>query len=449
MDKRKELFEHAPIPKAVAAMAVPTIISMLVVIIYNMADTFFVGQTGDSMQVAAVSLATPVFLLFMAVGNLYGIGGSSEIARSLGRKDMDRVKKVSSFCCYASIITGLIMLLIFQFGMEQILAAIGASANTIDFARDYLRYISFGGVFIILATAFGNIVRAEGAAKEAMVGNMIGTIVNIILDPVFILGLKWGVVGAAVATVIGNIAACVFYLHYFLKKHSVLSISYKDFSAGNGIAKGVAGIGIPASLNNILMSIANIILNAYLIQYGDTPVAAMGVAQKLNMLVVLLQIGLCMGVQPLIAYNFGAGNPKRMKKVIKFVMGSAIVMGSALTLIVVLAKGTMIRIFIQDDEVIAYGIKMVTALMLTGPVLGILFTCINTLQGMGKAMPSLLLTVCRQGLIFVPFVIIMNSVLGLEGIIYAQPVADMFSIVVAFIVTMSCIKKFEKSLQKA
>lgn len=434
MNTNRELFEEAPVPKAVALMAVPTMISMLVVVIYNMADTFFIGQTGDPLQVAAVSLATPVFMIYMALGNLFGIGGSSAISRALGEKRMDRARNLSSFCCYGSLGLGVIVAVLFIAGMDLILKLIGASANTIEYARQYLTYISFGGPFIIFATAFGNILRGEGAARESMIGNLIGTVVNIILDPVMILGLGWGVTGAAVATVIGNIAASAFYLVYFLRKKSSLSIHLRDFKMGGRIASGVASIGIPASLNNILMSFANIILNLALVGYGDTPVAAMGVAMKSNMLVVLLQIGLCAGIQPLIGYNYGARNKKRLMQVFRFTGICAVIMGTVLTIIMMIARRTLIQVFINDPEVIAYGIQMVIALQLSGPFIGILFLCINTIQGMGKALPSLVLTVCRQGLIFIPLVFILNRMFGLDGVIYAQPVADYLSIVLGAVI---------------
>ena len=324
MKTNTDLFEKVPVPKAVATMAVPTMISMLVVVIYNMADTFFIGQTQDPLQVAAVSLATPVFMIFMALGNLFGIGGSSAISRALGEKHKERAWHISSFCCYGALGLGVIVAIFSVLGMEVILRLIGASENTIGFARKYLLIISIGAPTILFSTAFANILRGEGAARESMVGNLLGTIVNIVLDPVMILMLGWGVTGAALATIIGNIAACLFYLQYFLRKKSTLSISWKYFKVGEGIAKSVVAIGIPASLNNILMSFANIILNQALVGYGDTPVAAMGVAMKSNMLVVLLQIGLCVGIQPLIGYNYGAGNKKRLMQVITNFINNAL-----------------------------------------------------------------------------------------------------------------------------
>lgn len=443
MKTNTDLFEKAPVPKAVATMAVPTMISMLVVVIYNMADTFFIGQTKDPLQVAAVSLATPVFMIFMALGHLFGIGGSSAISRALGERRKDRAWHISSFCCYGLLGLGVMVAVISVLGMEQILHLIGASENTIGFARQYLTIISIGAPTIMFSTAFANILRGEGASRESMIGNLLGTIVNIILDPVMILGLGWGVSGAALATIIGNIAACFFYISYYVRGKSMLSIHVKDFRMGEGIAASVAAIGIPASLNNILMSFANIILNQALVGYGDTPVAAMGVALKSNMLVVLLQIGLCVGIQPLIGYNYGSGNKKRLMQVFKFTGVVSVIMGMLLTLFMIIARKTMIQVFINDAEVVSYGIRMVVALQLSAPFIGILFLCINTIQGMGKALPSLVLTVCRQGLIFIPLIFILNAMLGLDGVIYAQPAADYLSILVGIMICMHLFRSME------
>ena len=213
---------------------------------------------------------------------------------------------------------------------------------------------------------------------------------------------------------------------------------------GDKIATGIMSIGVPASLNNILMSCANIVLNNVLTQYGDTPVAAMGVAMKANMLVVLLQIGLCAGIQPLIGYNYGAKNSQRLKKVFFFTGMCAVLMGTGLTVLMVIARAAVIRAFINDAQVIEYGIKMVIALQISGPVIGILFLCINTIQGMGKALPSLVLTICRQGVVFIPLVFILNSLFQLDGVIYAQATADFISIVLSVVICMGIIRKMER-----
>ena len=428
----ESLFKEAPIPKAVAQMAVPTVLSMLVVVIYNMVDTFFVGQTGDANQVAAVSVATPVFLILMAFGNMFGIGGSSLISRLLGAGERKRARQVSSFCCYGSLIWGVLMVAVFLAAMPAVLSAIGTSANTIGYAEDYLRWIALGAPFIIFSTAFGNLIRAEGAATASMVGNMVGTVTNIILDPIMILGLGWGVKGAAIATVLGNAAASVFYLVYFLRGRSGLSIHPRDFRV-RGAVGGVISIGLPASLNNILMSATNILLNNFLASYGDAAVAGMGVAMKANMLVVFVQLGLAMGVQPLIGYAYGASNVIRLKGVTQFSMLCTTVMGAALTAVYWFGADSIISVFINDQAVIAAGVPMLRALMVSAPVLGILFVMTNALQAMGRAAASLVLSVSRQGLVFVPCLFAFNALFGLDGIVYTQAVADLFSIVLAVI----------------
>lgn len=445
MEDRRELFENASVRKAVLTMAIPTIISMLVVVVYNMADTYFIGKTNDEMQVAAVSLTTPVFMLFMGLGNLFGIGGCSSISRALGEKNNERAKKISAFCCYSSVGLGIIITILFMIFMDKILVIIKASPNTIDYAREYLTYVAYGAPFIMFSTAFGNIVRGEGATESSMIGNLIGTVVNIILDPIMIINLDMGVKGAAIATVIGNICASIFYVGYFIfKKGTALSIKPKYYSAKENIAIGVLSIGIPASLNNILISVANILLNNVIGKYGDVPVAGMGVAMKANMLAVLLQIGLCTGIQPLIGYNYGAGNSKRLKSVFKFTALCAVIMGTALTIILAVARKEIISSFLTKPDTIELGIKMMMALQISCPVLGILFLCVNTLQGMGKALPSLILTLSRQGVAFIPLLYILDKLFGLDGAIYAQCSADFVSILIALCITLTVIRRLDK-----
>ena len=300
------------------------------------------------------------------------------------------------------------------------------------FAENYLRYIGFGAVFVVLSNAFGNVVRGEGAAKASMFGMMLGTIVNIILDPIMILGMHMGVAGAAIATIIGNICSTVYYVIYLTGKKTILSISIRNFSMGEKIFKDVFSIGLPASINNVLMSTANIILNNFLVSYGDTPVAAMGVAMKANMLVVMLQLGLGMGIQPLIGYCYGAGNIKKMKKAMKFSMVCNVIMGSLLTLFYVFFSKQIVNVFIDDKAVVEFGIVMLRALMISGPFIGMMFIFNFSFQAMGKAIPSLILSLSRQGLVFLPVLVIANHFIGLNGLIYAQPAADIASLFIAF-----------------
>lgn len=446
---KTDVFEKATVPKAVASLAIPSMLGMLVNVIYNMADTFFVGQTKDSNQVAAVSVTMPVFLLLIACGNIFGVGGCSFISRSLGEGKTERVKSISAFCVFSSIATGFIMMALMLIGCADftggfLLKAIGCSPNTWDFAKDYLKYIAIGAPFVVVAVMAGSVVRGEGAAKESMIGMMIGTITNIILDPVMITVMKMGVAGAAIATVIGNIASVLYFLIYFLRGKSILSISPKRFTLKQGIPKNVIFIGAPASFNNLLMSISNIIINNVLVAYGDAPVAAMGVAMKANMLVIMIQMGLAQGIQPLIGYCYGARNPRRLKKSLSFSAMCNIIIGTVLgVLCIVFAKG-IVRVFINDEEVIKYGVLMLRALASVGPFIGIMFVLNFSFQGMGKALHSMILSVGRQGLIYIPLLFILNKAIGLEGAIWAQPVADGVCFIMSVVMFMLINKELKK-----
>ena len=459
MIKNIDVFEKDPVPKAVFKLAIPTVLSMIVTVFYNMVDTFFVGQIGDPNQVAAVSVATPVFLFLMAAGNIFGIGGSSFISRALGEKKIDKVKHISSFCFYAGIVVGILGGVIFLVFMDPILGAVGTSVNTIGFARDYLKWIAYGGPAIVISTAFTNLIRGEGDAKDSMIGMMAGTVANIILDPIFILPsltigslsiplLNMGVAGAAIATVLGNIISIICFLTHVCSKKSVLSIRIEDFRIGEGILGGVFAIGLPASLTNILMSLSNIVTNKLLVEYGDIAVAAMGIAMKSNMLAIFIQLGLGMGIQPLVGYNYGARNFKRMKAVMKFTMVCDVIAGGLVTAVYFVFSKQIVGIFINDAQVISSGVMMLRALMLSVPVIGIMFVFNFTFQAMGKAVPSLVLAVSRQGLVFLPCILILKSMFGLNGVVYAQPIADIIAVFIAlgmFLYMNKSLKKEELS----
>jgi len=443
--ENKELFETLSVKKAVWTLAIPTMLGMIVMVLYNLADTFFIGQTGDSSQVAAVSLGMPVFLLLMAFGNLFGIGGSTSISRNLGEGKTEKAKNISSFSCWSAFGTGVLVGALMLIFMPQITRLVGASPTTEAFVSQYLIYIAIGAPFIILSNTFGNIVRSEGAAKKAMVGMMIGTIINIVLDPIMILWMDMGVTGAAIATILGNIASTIYYIAYFRSGKTHLSISLKHWNAGNGIAKDVLAIGIPGAVGNILMSVTNVIYNNYLISYGDAPVAAMGVATKATMMLAMILIGLTQGTQPLFGYSYGAKNYHRFKASTKYCMKISIIIGIVITVVYQFGAASIIKAFINDTEVIEYGTKMLRILMTTGPVLGITFVVMSAMQAMGKAGMSLLLSVCRQGLAFIPAVIFANMLFGLDGLMWAQPVADAVSIVLSLILFIVVMKKLPQN----
>lgn len=457
MKDNTQVFESYSVPRAVRTLALPSMMGMLVNVIYNLADTFFVGQTGNADMVAAVSVTMPLFLLFIACGNLFGVGGCAFISRSLGEGKKERVKSISSFCVYSSVGIGLVMTVLFLVFRKPVLYAVGASDATFTYASDYLKYVAVGSPFIISAVMLGNLVRGEGAARVSMIGSVIGQVVNIVLDPIFILhkgdklfgvvmpfGTGQGVAGAAIATVIGNVVSVAFFLIYFLQGKSLLSIHPARFRVRGGIARGVITVGLPAAINNLLMSVSNMLINVFLQGYGDHAVAAMGIAMKANMLVVMLQLGLAQGVQPLVGYCFGANKVERLRHSIRFSCMCNIIMGTVITVAYFIFTRQVVQIFIDDPAVIDYGVKMLRALMTAGPVIGCMFVLNFSFQGMGKGVQSLILSLSRQGLIYFPLLIIMNKTVGLEGIIWSQAVADLVCTVMSVVMFVLVVHKLRR-----
>lgn len=432
--------------KHIAQMGIPSIISMIVVVVYNMADTFFVGQTHNDMMVAAVSLAAPIFSLMITIGTLVGTGGCSVISNALGEGNKERAKKISSFCVYAAIGIGLIFTVILLLFTEPILFMMGATENTIQLAASYTRWIAIGAVFIIFSNALSNLIRSEGAAKESMIGNLIGTVVNIILDPIMILGLGMGVRGAAIATVIGNMCSSLYYLVYFKRKPStLLSISPKDFSAKDNIGLSVFAIGTPGALGNLLMSISNIFMNRLLVGYGDNAVAAMGVAMKVGMIAVMLQMGLASGVLPILSFNYGAGNMKRVKECFKKTGVMCLCLGVALTAVCSFACEPIVSSFVSGAEVIELGIRMTIAIILAGPFIGLYYLCISIMQALGKSVIPIIISLLRQGIVYVPSMYLMNYLMGLDGLIYTQAISDYIAVLAALISCAVILKATAKS----
>lgn len=444
-----ELMGKLKVSKAVAKMAVPSVISSLVTVVYNMADTFFVGQTGDPLQVAAVSLTNPIFILMMAFANMFGMGGSAVLSMALGAKDERRAKNASSFVTYASLIVGVVFALILIVFMDPILALFGANAETYEFARGYTFHIAYGAPFIICSAAASFIVRAEGASREAMIGSMIGTIANIVLDPIFISVLGQGTAGAAIATTIGNVMASGYYLWYFLRKSRMLSISWRYFTVRGGILTKICSSGLPTAIFSALMSVSTIVLNQLLVVYGNDPVAAIGIVFKANMFITFLQMGLANGVQPLLGYNYGAGNMERFREVESYTKKCCLAAGVIATVLYFVFREEIISLFISDSDVIAYGVQMLIAYMLSGPVIGILFVNMNCMQSVGHAFPATVLSVLRQGILLIPLLYLLRALFGLNGVILGQSVTDYIAVILSVFLWRKIRSRVEKKQPEA
>lgn len=424
-----DAFSKGSVPQVVVKNAIPAIAAMLMVMIYNLADTFFVAQTHNDYMVAAVSLATPVFLIFMSLGTLFGIGGTSVISRALGAGRPEYAKKVSAFCMWACVVVGAVMMIAFWVFMEPLLVLLGTSADTVDYTRTYLNIVVSCGIFSMISNCYSNIIRAEGKANVAMTGTILGNLLNVILDPIMISVFHWDVAGAAIATVIGNVVGAVYYLVYFWRGKSSLSIQVKDVSLKDGILTGVLAIGIPAALSSLLMSVSQIITNSQMAVHGDLAVAAYGVASKVLMIVTMVGIGLGQGIQPVLGYCYGAKDHKRFRGVLKF----SAVFGLLLCAVVALGcfafTQPIVKIFLTEASALTDGVSFTRIMLTTAWLFGLYYVLLNALQAMGAAKPSFAVSVCRQGVIYIPAVFLMGAVMGQSGLVWAQPVADVLSLV--------------------
>lgn len=428
-----EEYNAMPVKAAVSKNAIPAMCTMLLVLVYNLADTLFIGMTHDPLQLAAISLTTPLFMMFSAVSNIFGMGGTSVISRAMGEKRTEYTKKVSSFCMWTATAIGIILAAVFCIFAEPILKALGASQDTLPLAYSYLVIVAFSGPFSMISGTFSKILTAEGQPKKAMTGISMGNLLNIILDPIFILGFHWGVAGAAIATLISNIVAAGYYLWYFLSKKSSLSIRLKDYSAKDKICTGVLSIGIPAALGSMIMGVSVMIVNSLMSGYGDMALAGSGVATKVTMVTGMLCIGIGQGVQPLLGYCVGAKNWKRYKETFRFSLVFAFIVGVIMTGLCYIFTPQIVGAFLTDNNAYDYAFRFSRILLTTSALFGIFYVFQNSLQAMGAAVSALLVNISRQGLIYIPLVYVMNSILGVNGLLWAQPIADILSLILAVV----------------
>lgn len=430
---KEELMGSAKISTAVAKMAVPSVISSLVTVFYNMADTFFVGQTGDSLEVAAVSLTNPCFVLMMAVANMLGMGGAALASVALGAGKEDRAKKATSFAFWASIGFGVVFCVLFLCLTDPILYLMGADADTVGKAAGYLRWIAPGAPFCIWSVTASFVIRSVGFSTEAMVGNLIGTFMNIVLDPIFISVFGQGAAGAAIATTISNIAASVYYIWFFVRKCKNASIHPKYFTLKPEVSLACMKTGLPTGLFSALMSLSNILMNQIMLEWGNSAVAAMGIVFKVNMFGSFFQMGIANGVQPLLGFAYGAGKQERFREVERFTRRVLILVGCVCTAVYILFANPIISVFIQDAEVIQYGVPILIAYTLSCPLIGIFFLNMNSLQCTEHPAPATLISSMRNGILLIPLMFLLKALFGFYGVVSAQAVTDYAVILLAII----------------
>lgn len=426
-ENRNALFETTPVPKAFLTLALPVVMSKIVSMIYNMVDIYFIGRTGNADLVAGVSICAPVILLMVSLGDLFGLGGSSVMSRLFGQKKDEDGKRVSSFTFYSAIVTGIViaaLMLIFQ---NPILHMLGAEDAVFTYASQYYTWIALGAPSIILTLIPANQLRTEGLANVAMIGSIAGSIVNMILDPLFIFGLGMGAAGAAIATVLGNIVTDIIFIVCIRKKSRKLTVDIRMAKVDLAIIGAVFAIGLPSSLNNLMNSFGTALLNRGLVVYGADKVAAMGIASKVNMLVAMIMIAFAFGAQALIGYNYGAGNKERLRDVLKFDLLVQMIIAVAGGAVLMIFAPSLIRLFMDDAVIVEAGALILRRMLLGLPFTGVFLVCSTLFMSAGKSLPTLIMSLSRQGIIFALVLFILSRAFGYEGVITAQPAADVFS----------------------
>lgn len=446
--KKIQLFEHTPVPKAVMTLAVPTILSSLVMVIYNLADTYFVGILNNSIQNSAVTLAAPVLLAFNAVNNLFGVGSASMMSRGLGRKDYDTVYRSSAFGFYLSVFCGILFSVFFTMFRGPLLHVLGADHTTAAATGEYLKWtVSFGAVPAILNVVLAHMVRSEGSALHASIGTMSGCLLNILLDPIFILprGLDMGAAGAGAATFLSNCAACAyFFVLLFLKRgNTYVCIRPSMFGLRRAIVLGVCAVGIPASIQNLLNVTGMTVLNNFTSSYGADAVAAMGIVQKINMVPMNIAMGLSQGIMPLVSYNFASGNTPRMKKTIGFAMKITVSFLAVMTAVFYFGAGTLIRMFMKNQTIVDYGTKFFHGLCLSLVFLAVDFMAVGVFQACGMGRKALVFALLRKVALEIPALYILNYFYPMYGLAYAQPMAELILAITACIVLLRLFQKLE------
>lgn len=421
-DKMEAVFDKTPPLRLLVKLSVPSVLTTMIMLLYNLADTFFVGQTGDSLQVAAVALCAPVFSLISALGMLFGNGGSIRCSILLGERKTDRVRSVFAFCGWGSLAVGVTLsvgMLAFQ---QPLLHMLGASPDTYRHAQGYLSIMLAGIPLMMFSQAMSSVLRADGNVKGPMYGNVLASITNIVLDPIFILLLNWGVRGAAFATVLANGINCLYLILLIQKRPSYFTMNIRAIRWRWSDTGGALLLGVPMMISTLLTSFSGVLTNGFLSGYGDLYLAANGVSSKLRMIITMLIMGICMGIQPGISYYFGARQRDKLDKLLKVTGGVSVVIGSALAVVFFLMRDSLVAVFLDDPDVIVYGGQMVLGCVLSGPVQGIYQLSTNYLQGTGSVTMATVLAVLRQAL-HIPIMILGNFLFGFLGVVYSAAVA--------------------------
>lgn len=419
-------------------MAFPVVLGMVVTLIYNLADTFFIARTNDTNLIAGVSLCAPVFTALMAFGNIFGQGGSSLISRLLGENNTEGTARVSSFCFYIAIVSGAVLAVFMTAFSTPLLSVLGADADTLPHARSYYTVLSISAPIVVVSFIHQNLVRCEGLAAESMIGTVLGAVINIVLDPVLISVLGMGAMGAAIATVVGYFCSVLYFLWLLKRKSRSLSVKLSHCRISGTELRQILGIGVTAALSNLMQSLTVIVINQFLLPYGNEKIAAMGIVLKINMIAQLVLTGFAFGGVPLFGYLYGARQSKELKKLVRFCLGFLSGLALVLTVILCLFASPIIGLFLKDAALVSIGAEMLRWQAATAVFAGIVLLLTVLFQAAGKVLPSFVMSISRQGVVFLAALLVCVKLFAYTGVLMAQAVADVISAVIAIALLFGC-----------
>lgn len=423
-----------PVPKALTIMALPTVISQVIVLLYNIADTWFIGRTDNPYMIGAASLVLALFLSMAALSNLFGVGGGSLMVRLMGKGDTEEARKTASYSISMSAIFSVVFSLICLVLMDPILRLLGASDNTLEYSRQYLLFtVVIGGLPTVLSLTMPMILRNAGYAKEAGIGVSLGGLLNIALDPIFmfvILPDGYQVLGAALATMISNIISMVYFIVVYLrmKDKTILRLPKRLEKLRPDSLKSFYSVGIPAAIILLLFNSVNIVTNRLTVSYGDIPLAAIGIVMKVERLPVNIGLGVCLGMVPLVAYSFAKKDFKRMDSIFSAARITILVVAVLSMVASYLFAEPIVNAFINEPETIRLGTEFLKARCFAMPFMIVGFQIVNFMQAVNQGKMSFLLTIIRHLLLNIPALVIMNMIWGMTGLIWAQTVSDVLNL---------------------
>lgn len=433
-----------PERKAVVTLAIPTVISQIITVIYNMADTFFVGQLGDPNQVAAATLAMPLFMFMTALANLFGIGGASLISRCLGANEREKASHCSSFCVWTAVGAAFLYGIALIVFLPVLLPILGANAGTWKYSSEYIFWtIGMGAIPTVLNPELAHLLRAEGYSKQASFGVAFGGILNMGLDPLFIFAFRMEIRGAAIATMLSNAAAVVYFFCFIRKIRNVstITMSPKLYTLKDHIPGEVLAVGLPSFIISMMASISNTVLNKIISTYSNEAVAGMGIAKKIDLLSFAIAQGMTQGTLPLIGYNYTSGNRKRMVSVIKTLFFDCLTVSLAGMTVLLLTAAPITRLFIDNAETVRCGKTFLRIICLACPTTALNFFVITIFQATGKKIQPIVLSMLRKGTVDVPLMFLFDRLIGISGIAWATPVADGIALIVSCAMAIPYLKK--------